>query len=124
LAEGTPVKSTGIEILMRRLSGVHLADQHSEWQLADSVAWNPLGNSLLPRAEVTRALKEADQLKRLTSNMSNGGYRYKRDTARAPRDDRRDGRPSGNAKTAWPAKKAAATKTAPTPGTKGAADSQ
>jgi len=124
LAEGTPVKSTGIEILMRRLSGVHLADQHSEWQLADSVAWNPLGNSLLPRAEVTRALKEADQLKRLTSNMSNGGYRYKRDTARAPRDDRRDGRPSGNTKTAWPAKKAAATKTAPTPGTKGAADSQ
>jgi hypothetical protein len=124
LAEGTPVKSTGIEILMRRLSGVHLADQHSEWQLADSVAWNPLGNSLLPRAEVTRALKEADQLKRLTSNMSNGGYRYKRDTTRAPRDDRRDGRPSGNSKTAWPAKKAAATKTAPTPGTKGAADSQ
>jgi len=121
LAEGVPVKSTGIEILMRRLSGVHLADQHSEWQLADSVAWNPLGNSLLPRAEVTRALKEADQLKRLTSNMSNGGYRYKRDTARAPRDDRRDGRPSGNTKTAWPAKKAAATKTAPTPGSKGAA---
>lgn len=125
LAEGTPVKSTGIEILMRRLSGVHLADQHSEWQLADSVAWNPLGNSLLPRAEVTRALKEADQLKRLTSNMSNGGYRYKRDNAQAPRDDRRDGRPSGNNnKTAWQAKKAAATKTAPTPDTKGAADSQ
>lgn len=121
LAEGVPVKSTGVEILMRRLSGVHLADQHSEWQLADSVAWNPLGNSLLPRAEVTRALKEADQLKRLTSNMSNGGYRYKRDTAGAPRDDRRGGRPSGNPKTAWKAKKADATKTAPTPGNKGAA---
>lgn len=124
LAEGTPAKATGIEILMRRLSGVHLADQHSEWQLADSVAWNPLGNSLLPRAEVTRALKEADQLMRLTSNMSNGGYRYKRDAARAPRDDRRDGRPSGNTKTAWPAKKAATTKTTPTPGSKGAADAQ
>jgi hypothetical protein len=121
LAEGVPVKSTGIEILMRRLSGVHLADQHSEWQLADSVAWNPLGNSLLPRAEVTRALKEADQLKRLTSNMSNGGYRYKRESVGAPRDDRRAGRPAGNNKNAWKAKKADATKTAPTPGSKGAA---
>ena len=121
LAEGVPVKSTGIEILMRRLSGVHLADQHSEWQLADSVAWNPLGNSLLPRAEVTRALKEADQLKRLTSNMSNGGYRYKRESAGAPRDDRRAGRPAGNNKNAWKAKKADTTKSAPTPGSKGAA---
>nr|MDZ8103124.1 hypothetical protein [Nostoc sp. DedSLP01] len=121
LAEGTPVKSTGIEILMRRLSGVHLADQHSEWQLADSVAWNPLGNSLLPRSEVTRALKEADQLKRLTSNMSNGGYRYKRDTATARRDDRRDGRPDGRNKNAWPPKKSDATKAAPKPSAKGGA---
>ena len=124
LSEGTPVKSTGIEILMRRLSGVHLADQHSEWQLADSVAWNPLGNSLLPRAEVTRALKEADQLKRLTSNMSNGGYRYKRDTPSARRDDRRDGRGGGKTKTAWTSKKSDTTKAAPTPASKGAADGQ
>lgn len=113
LAEGTSAKSTGVEILMRRLSGVHLADQHSEWQLADSVAWNPLGNSLLPRDEVTRALKEADQLKRLTSNMSNGGYRYKRDGPRAPRDDRRDGGMSANPKNAWQNKKTSATKTTP-----------
>lgn len=122
LSEGTPVKSTGIEILMRRLSGVHLADQHSEWQLADSVAWNPLGNSLLPRAEVTRALKEADQLKRLTSNMSNGGYRYKRDTPSARRDDRRDDRGGGKNKTAWTSKKSDTTKAAPTPASKGAAE--
>jgi len=115
LTEGTPARSTGIEILMRRLSGVHLADQHSEWQLADSVAWNPLGNSLLPRAEVTRALKEADQLKRLTSNMSNGGYRYKREGGHASRDDRRDGRPSGQQKGAWASKKQSATKPSQTP---------
>lgn len=118
LAEGTSIKSTGIEILMRRLSGVHLADQHSEWQLADSVAWNPLGNSLLPRDEVTRALKQADQLKRLTSNMSNGGYRYKREGRRSDRrDDRRDSRASS----AWTAKKDSTTKPTPTPASKGAA---
>lgn len=121
LAEGVKAKSTGIEILMRRLSGVHLADQHSEWQLADSLAWNPLGNSLLPRDEVTRALKEADQLKRLTSNMSNGGYRYKRDSGRAPRDDRRDGHAGGASKGAWKSKSAANTKPTPTPAAKGAA---
>lgn len=122
LAEGTPAKSTGIEILMRRLSGVHLADQHSEWQLADSVAWNPLGNSLLPREEVTRALKEADQLKRLTSNMSNGGFRYKRDGARPARDDRRDTGMSAKPKTAWQNKKKPATHSTPSPASGAAAD--
>ena len=115
LAEGTSAKSTGVEILMRRLSGVHLADQHSEWQLADSVAWNPLGNSLLPRDEVTRALKEADQLKRLTSNMSNGGFRYKRDGARPARDDRRDSGNSDKPKAAWQNKKTPATQSTPSP---------
>ena len=124
LAEGVTPKSTGVEILMRRLSGVHLADQHSEWQLADSVAWNPLGNSLLPRDEVTRALKEADQLKRLTSNMSNGGYRYKRESASARRDDRHDGASGGKPKPAWQNKKSNATKSAPSSDKKDAADSQ
>jgi hypothetical protein len=115
LAEGTSAKSTGIEILMRRLSGVHLADQHSEWQLADSVAWNPRGNSMLPRDEVTRALKEADQLKRLTSNMSNGGFRYKRDGARPPRDDRRNGDMSAKPKHAWENIKKPAAESTPSP---------
>jgi hypothetical protein len=122
LAEGTSAKSTGIEILMRRLSGVHLADQHSEWQLADSVAWNPLGNSLLPRDEVTRALKEADQLKRLTSNMSNGGFRYKRDGARPARDDRRDGGMSAKPKPAWQTKKKSPSQSTPSPASGAAAD--
>jgi hypothetical protein len=122
LAEGTSAKSTGVEILMRRLSGVHLADQHSEWQLADSVAWNPLGNSLLPRDEVTRALKEADQLKRLTSNMSNGGFRYKRDGARPSRDDRRDGGMSAKPKNAWQNKKKSPAQSTPSPASGAAAD--
>ena len=121
LSEGTPVQSTGIEILMRRLSGVHLADQHSEWQLADSVAWNPLGNSLLPRAEVTRALKEADQLKRLTSNMSNGGYRYKRDAGAGRQRDRRDGDAGAVSKGAWKPKHPPTSKAAQTPAAGGAA---
>jgi hypothetical protein len=109
---------------MRRLSGVHLADQHSERQLADSVAWNPLGNSLLPRDEVTRALKEADQLKRLTSNMSNGGYRYKRDSAPARRDDRRDGASGGKPKAAWQTKKSHSNKPTPSSDKKDAAKTE
>ena len=70
LKERVSKNSTGIEILLRRLSGVQLADHVGEWKVADSVAWNPQGNSLLPRDEVRRALKDAEQLKRLYSSAS------------------------------------------------------
>lgn len=78
LKENIPKNSLGLEILLRRMSGVHLADQTGEWRVAESVAWNAQGNSLLPREEVRRALKDAEQMKRLTdgaSQRSRGGGR-------------------------------------------------
>jgi hypothetical protein len=70
LKEGVPKTATGVEILLRRLAGVHLADSTGSWQVADSVAWNPQGNSLLPRDEVRRAFKDADQMNRLVSRTT------------------------------------------------------
>lgn len=77
--DGISDRSQGLEILCRRLGGVHLADQHNNWSLAEVVAFNPHGGSLMPRDVMTKALKEADTLRRLTANTSTGSYRYKRD---------------------------------------------
>jgi hypothetical protein len=69
-AEGLPVSSTGLEILLRRLSGIQLADLTGKWEACESVAWCSSGNSLLPRAELRRVLKDADQMSRLTAVSS------------------------------------------------------
>lgn len=71
LAEGIRSTSLSMEILLRRLSGVHLADTTGEWKACDAVVWNSTGNSLLPRDEVKRALKDAETMKRLYSSGSN-----------------------------------------------------
>jgi hypothetical protein len=66
-AEGVTTSSLGIEILLRRLSGVQLADLTGKWEACESVAWSSFGSSLLPRAELRRVLKDADQMTRLTA---------------------------------------------------------
>jgi hypothetical protein len=69
-AEGATTSSLGIEILLRRLSGVQLADLTGKWEACESVAWSSFGNSLLPRSELRRVLKDADQMSRLTAASS------------------------------------------------------
>lgn len=69
-AEGATTSSLGLEILLRRLSGVQLADLTGKWEACESVAWSSMGNSLLPRAELRRVLKDADQMTRLTATSA------------------------------------------------------
>jgi hypothetical protein len=71
LSEGVPSSSLGIEVLLRRLSGVHLADQVGEWRVCESVEWNAHGNSLLPPSVVAQALKDAERMKKLYAAVSN-----------------------------------------------------
>lgn len=70
LAEGVPRDSIGLEILLRRLTGVHLADSTGAWGVADAVAWMPHGGSLLPRNVMRAAYKDAEALKRATSSFT------------------------------------------------------
>lgn len=72
-AEGATTSSLGLEILLRRLSGVQLADLTGKWEACESVAWSSLGNSLLPRTELRRVLKDADQMSRLTAASAAAG---------------------------------------------------
>jgi hypothetical protein len=91
-AEGATTSSLGIEILLRRLSGVQLADLTGKWEACESVAWSSFGNSLLPRAELRRVLKDADQMTRLTATTASTSAKK----TFAPRD--RDHSASGGAK--------------------------
>ena len=70
LSEGVQASSDGIEILLRRLTGVHLADSSGAWAVADAVAWEAHGGSLLPRKFVSAAYKDAEVLKRAQSALA------------------------------------------------------
>lgn len=66
--------SETVDILMRRLQGVQLADHHNnEWALAESIAYSGSGSSLLSRADMRAALKDAAALKRLTDGLNSTG---------------------------------------------------
>lgn len=70
IAEGLSRKSVGLEVLLRRLTGVQVADQTGSWAVADSLAWAPHGGSLLPRNVLRAAYKDAEALKRATSTFT------------------------------------------------------
>jgi hypothetical protein len=91
--EGVPDNSLGLEILLRRLTGVHTADSSGSWGAADAVAWSSHGGSLLPRQTLRAAYKDAEIMKRAMSSttpraafgdkssksvgsMSNKGFKY------------------------------------------------
>ena len=50
------------------MTGVHAADvSGGAWAVADAVAWNPNGGSLLPRNVLRAAYKDAEAMKRATT---------------------------------------------------------
>ena len=59
----------GMEIQLRRLVGVHLADECEDWEVCESIQFTPSSKSLLPRNEVDRAFKTAVQRKRLMTSV-------------------------------------------------------
>lgn len=65
LVKDVPVAHLGIEILCRRLTGVHLADQNNNWDLCKAVEWPYASQSLLDQRLMTRAVKDAAAIGRL-----------------------------------------------------------
>lgn len=71
LSEGVAADSLGIEILLRRINGVHLADSFNNWGVCTALPWTGPNNSLLPRNTLTSALKQAAQMEKLTTHTMN-----------------------------------------------------
>jgi hypothetical protein len=69
LAEGVDSNSLGLEILLRRVSGVQLADHYGDWNVASALQWSGPNNSLLGRNVLTSTLKQAYQMTKLTSRV-------------------------------------------------------
>lgn len=65
LVKDVPASHLGIEILCRRLTGVHLADQNNNWDLCKAVEWPYASQSLLDQRLMTRAVKDAAAIGRL-----------------------------------------------------------
>lgn len=59
MAEGVDISTDGIEILVRRLSGVQLADKYENWDLCQAVEWPYASQSLLDQHLLARAIKDA-----------------------------------------------------------------
>jgi hypothetical protein len=70
LAEGVDRHGEGIEILCRRLSGVHAADKFNNWKLCEVVEYPYASESLLDQRLLSRAVKDASALTRLQNRAS------------------------------------------------------
>lgn len=70
LSEGVDSNSLGLEILIRRLNGVHLADTTNNWSVCSAVQWTGPNNTLLPRSMLTKAYRQAAQFEKLSSKVS------------------------------------------------------
>jgi len=57
-----------VEILMRAIAGVHIADQTGKWGACSAIQWSPPIASLLPKDDFKRALKDNDVMASLTSS--------------------------------------------------------
>jgi hypothetical protein len=62
-----------VEVLIRRLNGVHLADSTGNWGVCSALQWTGPNNTLIPRSTLTNALKQAAQMEKLTHQTSRFG---------------------------------------------------
>lgn len=69
MKDQVPMQSLGVEILCRRLAAVHLADQSSNWKMADAIQLPTVTNSLLPQAELHQAIRTASSLARMEASL-------------------------------------------------------
>lgn len=74
-AQGISASSRGMEILLRRLAGVQLADDNGSWELCSAVEAVSRNNKLLSRAHLANALREAERLRKLSANTKNSSFR-------------------------------------------------
>jgi hypothetical protein len=75
LAEGVDRNGEGIEILCRRLSGVHAADKFNNWKLCEVVEYPYASESLLDQRLLSRAVKDASALTRLQNRANTSSKR-------------------------------------------------
>ena len=78
-------KRLAVEILVRRLGGVHLADHTENWDACDALQCSSYGGSLFPRDELKRAMRDADRMNRFNRGSKDrsgsglgSGYRGRR----------------------------------------------
>lgn len=81
LAEGINHDSPALEKLLRRLSGVHLADALNNWSVCDSLQYTGPGDTLLSRRVLTETLQQAAQMESLMRKVTHQGF-----TQRSTRD--------------------------------------
>ena len=85
LAEGYSEDSVALEMLLRRLAGVQLADQFGDWSACSATEWIPTGQSLIPRSELKQTLKDAAVMKKLMDGVARGSsLRERRRSDRRP----------------------------------------
>ena len=61
VTSGVPLHCEGMEILLRNLAGVHLADMTNNWAIVNTTAWRSGAYGILPRQELARAMREASR---------------------------------------------------------------
>jgi hypothetical protein len=72
LDEGYSQDSISLEIQLRRLAGVQLADQFGDWSACTATEWIPTGQSLIPRDHLKQTLKDAAVMKKLMEGVGRG----------------------------------------------------
>ena len=65
LAEGINEDSKGLDILARRLIGVQLADNSGDWALCQAIQGPSMMESVLPRQQLAKALRDAAAIRRI-----------------------------------------------------------
>lgn len=75
--DGVSATSRGMEVLLRRLAGVQLADESGSWELCSAVEAVSRNSKLLSRADLASAIKEAERLRRLSAGTKSSSTRGK-----------------------------------------------
>jgi hypothetical protein len=71
LSDGVGVRSLGLEIMARRLTGVHLADQHGSWDLCKAIQLPSVAETLLTHNQLSKVIREASAMQRVTTRTRN-----------------------------------------------------
>ena len=71
ISEGVDRNGEGLEILCRRLSGVHAADKYGNWKVCQAVEYPYSSESLLSQQLLSKAVKDAAALDRLEKRANN-----------------------------------------------------
>jgi len=74
---GVPLAHLGMEILSRRLAGLHFADLNDNWDYCTAIQLPTVAHSLLPQSDMNDVIRSAAAISRLKSSVrpKRGHYR-------------------------------------------------